>query len=167
MLADYATMDAGQKINVIGGGFGFTGVDPATGFTAPQTLLVTISVPPTLYGEEYVLTVTLRASAGSPVELPGPSGAVQAMRVAQTVGVEEPRFPPQIYVPKKVAWAQTTAVFNFANGLPLPIGDLYTWTVDIDGTEDPRWGASFYVPGPPPGPVFGGPAGPAIIPGVQ
>jgi len=166
MLADYATVDAGQKINVIGGGFGFTGVDPTTALTAPQALLVTVGVPPELYGDEYVLTVTLQDASGDPVQLPGPSGAAQPMRVAQTVSIEEPRFPPHIYVPKKVVWAQTTAIFNFAGGLPLPIGAHYTWAVDIDGTHDPRWSVSFYVPGPPPQAVFGGPVGPANIPGV-
>jgi hypothetical protein len=165
-LADYAAADAVNKINAIGLGWAVTGTDPSTGLTAPQTLVAMLDVPPDRYGEDFTLTLTLRDEAGAPVALPGPAGTPQPMRIAQIVRAEEPTFGPAMNVPRDVLWAHVQVVLNLGNGLPLQPG-LYSWQLDIDGKEDPKWRASFYVPGPRPAPVFGGPANPAHIPGVD
>lgn len=164
ILADYAAADAVNKVNILGTGFQIAGVDAATGLTSPQTVVVFIDTPPEQYGEDFAVTLTLRGMDDRPVELPGPAGTPQAMRVAQNLRVEEPIFPPEANVPRRITWAHTQIIFNIANGLPLAPGQLYTWTLEIDSTRDPRWVASFYVPGPRPRPVFGGPSNPASIP---
>lgn len=163
-LADYAAADVAAKVNVIGAGWQITGVDQTTGLTAPQCVVVMIDVPPDFYGEDYAITLTLRDEHGDPIALPGPAGTAEAMRITHTVRAEEPRFAPGIHVPRRQLWAHNQIVLNLANGLPLPMGRMYSWTVDIDTTSDPHWVAPFCVPGLPPGPIFGGPSNPAAIP---
>lgn len=164
LLADYAAADAVNKINALGIGWSISGFDAATGLTAPQTVVALIDSPPDLYGEPFVLTLTLRDESDQPVSVPGPTGGAEAMRVTQNARVEEPLFPPGANVPRGVAWSHTQVTLNIANGLPLPVGRMFTWTLEIDSDRDPRWAVSFYVPGPPQGPVLGGPANPASIP---
>lgn len=164
LLSDYAAVDAANKINLLGLGWAVTGADPSSGLTAPQTVVVLIDAPPDLYGEDFAVTLTLRNADDEPVELPGPAGAMQAMRIAQNVRVEEPVFAPNLNVPRRAVWAHTQIILNLANGLPLALGQPYTWTLEIDSTQDPRWAVSFFVPGPRSAPVFGGPANPATIP---
>lgn len=165
-VTDYAATDAVSKINALGIGWTVTGTDPSTGMTAPQALVAMIDLPPELYGQDFSMTVTLRDATGDPVMLPGPAGTPQAMRIAQVARAEEPVFPPEMFVPRHLVWAHVQMILNLANGLPLPPG-LYTWSMEIDGNEDSRWATSFYVPGKRPDPVFGGPANPAQIPGVD
>lgn len=165
-LADHAAVDAGKKINALGIGFSVVGADLATGLTGPQTVVALIEVPPTFYDVDYVVTLTLRGPDDTPVTLPGPVGQPQAVRMTQTLRAETPVFDPSFNVPRQTVWAHSQVLVNLSNGLPLPLGNLYTWTLELDDTRRDEWAVGFYVPGPRPGPVFGGPANPANIPGI-
>lgn len=155
LLADYASADAIGKINVLGAGFALCGIDVQTGAIPPQTLVVLIDILPEFYGEDFTLSVALRDSSGNPVEIPGPAGAPQPMRVAQVIRAETPVFPPGTNVPKDVVWAHAQLCLQLMNGLPLKAGDYYTWSVQLDGTDREDWAVSFYVAGPPPPVVLG------------
>ncbi len=165
LLADYIGVDAGGKINVIGGGFSISGIQP-TGFTAPQYLAVIIDMPRRYVGEEFTFSVALRNSeTNALVQAPGPSGQSEALRVQQLMKSGHPMIgadPLPDVVPARV---QT--VIAFPNGVPVPLGHLYKWQVEIDDQTKAGWSTYFYVPGPTPSPVFGGPAGPSSIPGVS
>lgn len=166
-LADYAGNDPGGRINALGVGWALAPLNPQTGVTSALAAVAIVSVPPQFYGAEYAIEVTLRREDGRAVEMPGPTGEPQALRLAQNIRAEEPTFPPGSNVPRGKLWSQMQVVMGFSNGLPLVGGQLYSFTVGIDSTSKPDWAASFYVPGPPSGPVFGGPAGPADIPGLH
>ncbi len=155
VLADYAAVDAINKVNILGAGWTVAGQDLATGATPPQTLVVLIDVPPEFYGTDFTVSLQLLNQTGEVVQLPGPVGVPQALRVAQIVRAEEPLFAPGANIPRGVIWPHSQLIFNLQNGLPLPPNQLYTWTVEIDGEHHDAWSASFYVPGPPPGPVVG------------
>lgn len=149
VLADYAAADAINKVNILGAGFALCGVDFQTGAIPPQTLIVFVDTPPEFYGEDYTLSVALRDSSGEPVEISGPDGSPQPMRVAQVVRAEAPVFPPGTNVPKDVVWSHAQVCLQLMNGLPLKPGDYYTWSVQVDATDRPEWSVSFYVAGPP------------------
>ena len=155
LLADFALADAINKLNVLGIGWAVTGIDPRTGATAPQSVVVMIDVPPDHYGASFTIGLQLRDSAGGLVELPGPAGQLQALRVAQIARVEEPMMPPGLGVPRNTLWAHSQVVFTLVNGLPLRGDEFYTWHVEIDGEERPTWATSFYVAAPPAAPVIG------------
>lgn len=153
-VADYAAKDASGKVNVIGGGLDLILVQPAAGLSAPFVLIVTVSVPPQFYNEECALEIILEDALGKVVELPGPMDNSQKMRVGQTVTFEEPKFP-KANVPRHVMWPRTRVLLNFAAGLPLAVGQAYSWRVRIDGESKDTWVYRFAVPGPMPGPVLG------------
>lgn len=159
LLADYASVDAAGKLNVIGGGLTVIG-QPAqvvpggpTGFTASFGLIVSVTVDPTLYRSECALEVALEDSKGELVELPGPAGRPQKMRIAQNVVFDE--SAPVAGVPRSLLRARTLLVLMFNNGLPLAIGQRYVWRVRIDHDSRDDWTEEFFIPGPPPGPVIG------------
>lgn len=159
LIADYASVDVAGKLNVIGGGLTVIGqadrVGPGgpTGFTAPFGLVVSVGVGPTLYRSECALEVALEDSKGEVVELPGPAGQPQKMRIAQNVVFEEPNLPAG--VPRSSLRARSLLVLMFNGGLPLAIGQRYVWRVRIDHDTRDDWTEEFSVPGPPPGPVIG------------
>jgi hypothetical protein len=158
-LADYASAEAG-KLNMIGGGLGLIGnasqvSDGAPlGFTAPFVVVVSVAVPPELYGAECAVEVALEDSMGAPVSLPGPIGESQVMRVAQNVTFSEALFPGTP-VPKMTLRARMQWLLTFNAGLPLSIGQRYVWRIRIDGDTRDEWTEEFFVPGPAAGPVFG------------
>lgn len=154
ILADYASVDAINKANVIGAGWQIAGIDPTTGMTAPQSLLVMIDLPPRYYNEDFALAITLLDQAGEPVKVPGPTGEPQAMRIAQLAKAEEPVFPGG-NVPRGLVPSHVQVLMSFAAGIALAPGQLYTWQVEIDGDAKPTWRLSFFVAGPPPPPVIG------------
>lgn len=55
---------------------------------------------------------------------------------------------------------------GFTEGLPLQQGHMYAWHAQVDTQTRPGWVARFFVPGPLPPPVFGGPVGPSTIPDI-
>ncbi len=155
LVADFAAGDASGKANVIGAGSPVVSVEPHHGQTTPQSVLALLDVPPTLYEEEFVVTLALHDGLGELVQVSAPSGGTHALRVANVVKAPVPTFASGIYVPSRMVWGHTQVVLNFPTGLPLERGQLYTWRLSIDSTSDPRWAASFYVPGAEPGPVIG------------
>jgi len=160
-IADYIGVDAASKINAIGAGFAISGLQP-TGMVAPQHIAVLVDVPSRYAGSEFAVSVELRnETIGGVVQLLGASGAPEALRVQQMAKAEPPVIPG-VYLPE-LMFCRVQMMLAFPNGLPLAPG-LYAWRVELDGQTSPGWHASFYVPGPPPQPVFGGPAGPSDIP---
>jgi hypothetical protein len=159
LIADYASVDAARKLNVIGGGLTLIGqpdqisAGVPSGFTAPFALVVSVTVKPTLYRSECSIEVALEDSKGELVKLPGPAGEPQKMRIAQNSVFEEPNFPAG--VPRGLLRARTLFVLMFSNGLPLAIGQRYVWRVTIDHDTRDDWTEEFFVPGPPPGLVIG------------
>jgi len=154
LLADYAAVDAAGKLNVIGGGITLVGFNPQAGLTAPFAVVVSVSVPPELYGAECSVEIVLEDDGGGAVSLPGPAGEVQSIRVGQAVIFERPVFNGS-HVPQGAIRARTHWVMAFSTGLPLAIGQRYVWRVRIDHETRPDWTEEFFVPGPMPGPVFG------------
>ena len=164
-VADHLAIDAGGKITALGLGFGIAGVQP-NGLIAPQHVGVMIDVPSKYAGQDFALTIELRdESTGHTVEVPGPSGKIEALRVQQLLKVQ-PVNVPGLYLPESVpARVQTSLAFPM--GLPLQPGKSYKWWLEIDAQHRAGWEAAFHVAGPPPPPVFGGPAGPAHVPGLN
>jgi hypothetical protein len=151
ILADYANADAARKLNLLGGGWQVTGLMP-TGLTGPQALVAMIEVPPRLAGTEFPVSLTLLDEGGNPVMVPTPTGGQDALRIAQMAKAETPNVPGVLLQGK--VWSRVQVILNFGNGLPLQPGQAYTWKLEIDGTHNPQWAASFLVAAPPQ-PVLG------------
>lgn len=168
LVGDYVGVDPAGKLNLIGAGFTLLGaMDPMSGATNPFALAVVIEAPKKYVGQDVAVTIELRdEAADTAVQMAGPSGQAEALRISQLVRFEKPASPPGMTVPEGLP---TRLQFNvaFANGLPLKPGVLYAWRVSLDNQTRWQWAARFAIPGPPPGPVFGGPAGPADIPNIQ
>lgn len=163
VLADYAMVDQSNKVNILGAGWQLTGTGP-NGVTPQQSLVVLFEVPPVHLGEQFAISITLYDEAGVPVQIPGPTGEMQPLRAQQLVQAERPQVPG-VALPNTLP-GRGQMVMSLINGLPLAGGQSYTWRVEVDGNSNPQWEASFYVVGPPPAPVFGGPSNPADIPNL-
>src|SRR5712692_1663566 len=150
-LSDYANADAAQKLNLLGGGWQVTVLMPS-GLTGPQALVAMIEVPPKFAGTEFPVSLTLLDEAGEAVKMPTPTGGQEALRIAQIAKAETPNVPGVLLHGK--VWSRVQVILNFANGLPLQPGQAYTWKLEIDGTHNPQWAASFLVAAPPQ-PVLG------------
>ncbi len=164
LLADYVGIDAGGKINALGAGFTIT-LPLANGQTAPQHVVALVDVPGKYAGQQFAFSIELRdESTGQAVQVPtGPGGQLDALRVQQVADVVKPPVPPGYATPPDVI-CRVQVALGFQGGLPLQPGRTYRWQVQIDGKDKPGALARFHVLGPAPGPVFGGPAGPAHIP---
>jgi hypothetical protein len=164
LIADYIGVDAASKINAIGAGFSITGVQ-TTGLTGAMHVGVLVDVPSPYLGQEFALSLELRdVDAGSVVQVPGASGQPEALRIQNIVKAERPVIPG-VYLPPNM-YGRVQMVMAFTNGLPLPAGRSYDWWLQIDGQHRKGWVSRFHVAGPAPGPVIGGPAGPASIPNI-
>lgn len=166
LIADYIGVEATGKINALGAGFGLAGLAP-TGLTAPQYVIALVDVPAKYNGQQFALALELRdETTGQPVMLPtAPDGLLQPLRLQQAVTVQLVQAPG-LYLPVDSVKARVQMPLGFGDGLPLTPGHAYAWKVEIDGQSQKGWKAYFYVPGPPPPPVFGGLAGPADIPNI-
>ena len=151
ILADYANADAAQKLNLLGGGWQVTALTQA-GLTPPQALVPGIEVPERYSGTEFPVSLALFDEAGGHVKMSTPSGSLEALRIAQLVKAERPNVPGVLLHAK--VWSRVQVILNFANGLPLPAGQSYTWSLEIDGYHNPQWRTAFYVAAPPQ-PVMG------------
>lgn len=162
LLADYVAVDSSGKLTAVGAAFTLTGLQP-DGHTPPVHVAVLVDVPGSHVGHDFALGVSLVDDAsGQPVLVPGPNGESEALRVAQVVQAQAPSIPGMV-VPANVP-GRVQLVLGFPQGLPLEIGHSYRWSVELDGQTRPEWSAWFHVPAQAPGPVFGGPVGPASIP---
>jgi len=162
LIADYIGVDAAGKLNIIGGGWTICGVQP-NGLTVPHYLAVLVDIPHGHLGEDFALEIVLHDLTTSQiVQVAGPTGSSEAMRISQLYKVDPPQAGPGVYVPSDM-FSRVQAVIGFAGGIPLTPGHRYAWRAKIDG-EDRGSETEFLVAGPPPAPVFGGPAGPASIP---
>lgn len=153
MLADYAAADATQKVNMLGTNWQVTGPNPETGLTPAHTVCVFIEVPSRFAGDNVAISIALTDATGDPVQLPGPGGEQQVLRVAQVVAISRPAIPNVVLPPELPS--QVQLLLAFAQGLPLPGGRVYTWRLQLDGNTRPEWSATLYVAGPPPGVVVG------------
>jgi len=167
ILADYAGTDAAGKLNVIGGGLTLMALSPE-GASPPLSCAVTVSVPAKHAGADFALSVELHdVTLGKIVQVPSPDGSgLQALRVQQVVTLGALSLPPGFVRPTDVQ-IQHVLVMNFPAGLPLTAGSSYEWRAQIDGQSIGHGWYRFHVLRATPGVVFGGPAGPATIPGVQ
>jgi hypothetical protein len=154
VLADYAVADAVGKLNIIGGGWQVTALDPSSGMTTANSIVVSLDISPEHYNEDFSLELTLYDSASQIVSAPGPMGQATPLRISQVIKAEEPKVPGVI-IPKKALWSHSQFIANFPGGLPLTAGETYTWSVRLDADDSRSWGTTFYVAGPLPRPVIG------------
>lgn len=154
VLADYAQNDSSNKISILGAGWQVTSLQPATGATGAQAVVVLIDVDPAHYEEQFAVEVTLHDEANGVVHAPGPTGEPTALRISQIVKAEKPSTPGH-FVPPKALWARVQMILNFPGGLVIPAGQSYTWRVRIDGDDSRTWNLTFHVAGPAPGAVIG------------
>jgi hypothetical protein len=163
LLADYVAVDAAGKLTAVGAAFTLTGLQP-DGHTPPMHVAVLVDVPGEHVGQDFSLGVSLRDDVtGRPVLVPGQDGE-EPLQVAQVMRAQAPAVPGMV-IPASVP-GRVQVVLGFPQGLPLTQGHSYRWSVELDGQTRPEWSALFHVPSPAPGPVFGGPLGPASIPNL-
>ena len=159
-VADHIAADA--KLSALGAFFTVTPVGPG-GLTSPCCVAWVIDVPSKHVGQEYGASLELRdTTTGSAVQIVGPSGQAEALRIQQLVRVERPSVPGA-YLPEEMFCRQQMVV-AFGQGLGLTAGHFYRWSLQIDGQHRPGWTASFHVLGPSPLPVIGGPLGSSTSP---
>ncbi len=161
LLADYVAVDGSGKLTAVGAAFTIAPLQEH-GHTPPLHVAVLVDVPGEAAGQEFSLGLSLVDDHGQPVMVPGPSGQLEPLRVAQLMRAQAP-VVPGMAVPTSVP-CRVQMVLGFPQGLPLEAGRTYRWAVEFDGNAKPEWGTVFHVPAPAPGPVFGGPMGPAGIP---
>jgi hypothetical protein len=163
LLADYIGVDSSGKLNALGAGFTATGIQ-SNGMTPSVYVATLIDIPSKYVGQEFAVSLKLQNDdTGQVVTLTGPTGQSEALRLQQVVKAERVAAPAGAYLPESM-FCRTQMLMAFPNGLPLTPGSFFSWVVEIDGNANSAWRSSFYVLGPPPAPVFGGPAGPADIP---
>jgi len=162
LLADYVAVDASGKLTAVGAAFTIAPLQEH-GHTPPMHVAVLVDVPGKDVGREFSLGLSLvDDQGGQAVMVPGPSGELEPLRIAQVMHAQTPAVPGMA-VPASVP-CRVQMVLGFPQGLPLEPGRTYRWAVELDGHPRPEWGTVFHVPAPAPGPVFGGPVGPAGIP---
>lgn len=151
VLADYASLDGTGKVNALGVGWQATGVDPSTGSTAPQAVVLFIDIPAAHVGEIFAVELGLYDDSDELVQVPGPIGDLQPLRIGQPVQLARSMVPGV----SKPPWCHFQLVVHFANGLPLTPGREYTWQASIDGDDSRLWQSSFQVAAAPVGPTIG------------
>jgi hypothetical protein len=167
ILADYASIDASGKLNIIGGGIIFIGSGGPGQPSARFTTVVIVRVPAEYANQTYAFSLELKnLTTGGPVMIPAGAGQLQPVRAQQAITVPPVQVPAGKVVPEDALQGHTT-VLEFDNGLLLTAGHSFEWQVQINGHADPGWTHRFHVLGDAPGPVFGGPNGPTTIPGVR
>jgi len=156
ILADFAVADQLGKLQIVGGGLQVVNRDHSKGTTAAFALVVSLTLPPEVFQEQYSFEVVLEETSGAPVELgpTQPGGAPNYIRFAQTLTVEEPNLSRN-GVPRRALPAKSQVVLFFNTGLPLPAGRVLVWRAKLDGESRDTWTLPFFVPAPPAGPVLG------------
>lgn len=162
LIADYVAVDSSGKVNALGAGFTMTGRD-GNGMIPPQTVAVLINLPQKYAGEQFaVLLELMQEETGQPVLAVGPSGQPEPLRIQQLAAGARPMVAG-VAVTEDVP-VRVQIVLGFPGGIQVPALGHYRWHMEINGHREQAWTAGFYVLGPPPGPVFGGPTGPSDIP---
>ena len=135
MLADFAETDPAGKVHILGAGWSVTG--PQLG---PQAVVGFIQVPPEQAGGAVSFTLRLADRAGEVVEVQGPAGMLP-MELGGQVEVREPE-----------EWdgaSDLNVAFAVNVTLPLPPGQSYTWSLEVDGKD--LASTTFYVRSASPG----------------
>lgn len=153
IVSDYANVDAGGKLNVLGGAVAIVGLDPMQGLTSRFSLAVVINVPTQYLPGDFALEISLRNEAGELVMLPGATEP-QPLRVSQPVSLERPAGAATPAARDHLG-TNHIAVLDFGGGLPLAVGGLYEWHVRIDGDDETAVRYPFAIAGPAQGMVFG------------
>jgi hypothetical protein len=147
-LADYAAVDASNKINALGLGFQVCPIQ-ANGFTTPLSVVGLIDIPIRHVGDDCAIELVLMSDSEEIVTAAGPTGEATPLRFSQHVNVAQPTFNlPGLRVPKDAAWARHQIVATFLSGLPLATGHGYEWRIFVDTNTRSDWSVGFYVPGP-------------------
>src|SRR5207245_2549908 len=93
LLADYISVDAAGKVTAVGAGFSITPLQPG-GQTAPMHVAVMVDVPSSHVGQDFSLSLSLRdVDTGTPVLVPGPSGELEPLQIAQVMRAQAPTAP--------------------------------------------------------------------------
>jgi hypothetical protein len=164
LMADYAMNDAVGKLNLIGGNIAFLQLPDGVS-TAPLSVVVSVEVPAKYVDQSYALAVELYdVTANSVVQVPGPDGRLQAMRIQQVATVNPLQLDPSMKRPDD-AYIGNHIVMGFPTGMQLPRGHTFDWRVQINTQRRQHWETRFHVLEPVAQPVFGGPAMPSSIPG--
>lgn len=166
LLADHIAVDGAGKINALGVGFTIVGSNPQ-GATSAQSVAAVIDVPARYAGEQYAISLELRdETAGHVVAIASEAGKAEALRVQQIVIANKPQLS-NVFIPDSVQ-CRSQVVLAFPTGLQLTHGHSYQWRLEIEGQHRPGWSADFFVAGPTPGPVLGGPtsASPSDLPSL-
>jgi hypothetical protein len=166
LVADYAGVDGGGKINAIGLGVQLTQLLPLTNTTGAMFVVAFIDIPRKFSGQKAVIGLELRnlTDGNSIVKVQGPTGQLEGLQVVQEIEVSQPQSPG-LHLPDD-AYARVQLSMGFPTGLPLEPLKTYAWKLNIDGQSRQSWRAIFSLVGQPPGPVFGGFSGPADIPNI-
>ncbi len=165
LIADYIGIDSAGKINALGAAFAMSGVQ-ANNLSAPLYVAAVVDIPGKYHGEQFGFSLELRnEDTGQAVQVPDPAtGLPGALRITQMFTVTRPSIPNAQL--SESTFARTQMTVGFPNGVPVQSGHVYGWHAQLNGKGNSCWVARFSVFGPPPPPVFGGPAGPSSIPGL-
>lgn len=105
----------------------------------PQAVIALVDVPWDMTNQPHEMVLQLLDADGQTVQVPGPTGEPQPLRVENRVEVGRPPGLPsgtEIKVP---------LVINLGQGLPLVPGQRYRWQLEINGHTKEHWSAAFYV----------------------
>lgn len=157
IIADYSVADpVSGKVSIIGGGATGLGLSPQTGLTVPFALYVSVSAPPDLANQDCTVDIVLEDSSGELVSLPlAPGLPDQPVRVTQAFTFVQPSFAQPVSAPPRYLYPRAQWALSFPTGLPLTVGQGYTWRVNVDGETRDDWIERFVVLDPVPGPVLG------------
>ncbi len=151
MLADYAVADtASSKVTIVGGNIVWVPAGPNPAHTVPFSVVATVSFDPRFVGESPAVELLLEDENGQPVPLPGLSGQ-QGQPQYLRVGVSEqlrPTIVQSLRIPTDAVRPRMNLLLNFHSGLPLSMGQRYTWRVRVDGETRDEWTEWLYVVGP-------------------
>ena len=167
VLADRGTNNVPQgTVNLLNVGWVQTQLQlnpavPGGLVTPPHTVAIFYEVEHPYCNRPIELVVRLLTEDGHVVQMPGPTGAQQDLRVATVVTVPSPAMAP-IGAP-----GTGTAMIEIFPGLMVAAGS-YRWDVSLAGEHHEEWFAAFRVlpPAQMPGFTFGA-APPTPPPGPQ
>ena len=156
LLADYAVVDGGGKLTIVGGGISVVPV-ANTGLTVPISVVAIATFAPEFVGESPAVELLLEDQSGQPFALPGAAGPMGRPQYVR-VGASNPLQPTVLqnqHIPRDAAQPKVQFLLSFQTGLPLLPGQRYTWRVRIDGDSRDEWTEGLYVPRPTPGLAVG------------